>query len=199
MSLLPLARFGCERLLAVGDPKQLPPTLASTSSLHDEAVVGTAQDETLSKALFVRLSTYFEPILLRTQYRCHPELTCVPNALFYQGKLIDGVDPSERAPLVAGLPPLVFCNVVSGREQRQQDDVSGTSVFNETEVHFHFLLYSQWRRCKLFSVTVGCCCVQAGSHSDCHCRSTVVAWCSSPTDRSYCYVLSSVQKTSRIS
>ena len=30
-SLLPIVRFGCERLLAVGDPKQLPPTLEGSA------------------------------------------------------------------------------------------------------------------------------------------------------------------------
>jgi superfamily I DNA and/or RNA helicase len=77
LSLVPLTRFGCARLvlfllllnnlmvflqLAAGDPMQLPPTL---NTFNDERA-----EEGLAKTLFVRLvSLGYEPIMLRTQYR----------------------------------------------------------------------------------------------------------------------------------
>jgi len=61
--MLPIGKFGCERLLSVGDPMQLPPTLTSNH-------ITTAEDHTLGKTLFTRLSKLgVVPIMLRTQYR----------------------------------------------------------------------------------------------------------------------------------
>lgn len=63
MSLLPLSRFKCLRLLTAGDPMQLSPTL---SSFAEE----TLAEEGLAKTLFVRLTSIgFQPIMLKTQYR----------------------------------------------------------------------------------------------------------------------------------
>ena len=47
--------------------------------------------------------------------RCHPDLSAVPNAAFYGGRLRDGVSAAQRRPLLPGLPPLVFLDV-RGRE-----------------------------------------------------------------------------------
>jgi hypothetical protein len=139
LSLLPLARFGTERFLAVGDPRQLPPTLVSVpeSSFGGDAR-GTADDRSLSKALFVRLAADFPPIMLRTQYRCHPALTALPNALFYGGRLLDGVSPSQRPPVLSQLPPLVFCDVRGGQEASERwgggsSGGGGGSLYNDTE------------------------------------------------------------------
>lgn len=68
--------------------------------------------------MFVRLAAIgHEPILLRTQYRCHPLLSKVPSELFYNGRLKDGVTEQQRPALVQGLPPLLFCDTGQlGRE-----------------------------------------------------------------------------------
>jgi hypothetical protein len=77
MSLIPLARFGCAKLvrfevlpnsevvqLAVGDPLQLPPPLSSFSNEKTEEEAG------LAKTLFVRMAENgVTPTMLRTQYR----------------------------------------------------------------------------------------------------------------------------------
>ena len=55
LSLLPL-RFKASHLLCIGDPKQLPPTLA-------------INDKAMERTLFVRLAQRISPIQLRTQYR----------------------------------------------------------------------------------------------------------------------------------
>ncbi|XP_077156689.1 5'-3' DNA helicase ZGRF1 isoform X3 [Paroedura picta] len=43
-SLLPIARFGCEKLILVGDPKQLPPTIQGSESTCDNGLEQTLFD-----------------------------------------------------------------------------------------------------------------------------------------------------------
>eukprot|EP01018_Ginkgo_biloba_P023131 Gb_31875 [translate_table: standard] len=99
LSLLPLSQFGCIKLIAVGDPAQLPPALLGGSDLverkdpettgdlrnqrkkgsveqdENEKTKGSTSFHDLRRALFVRLIEMgHEPIMLRTQYRCHPRL-----------------------------------------------------------------------------------------------------------------------------
>ncbi|CAL6410832.1 unnamed protein product [Bathycoccus prasinos] len=122
-SLLPLARFGVKHLIAVGDPKQLPPVLESNL----EYPTISEQQPTL----FVRLAKLGLPVtLLRTQYRMHPLLSEVPNAHFYENKLLDGVSASDRGALLEGVPPLVFFDThgENAREER-----GGQSKFNASE------------------------------------------------------------------
>ncbi|NWR65059.1 ZGRF1 protein, partial [Bucorvus abyssinicus] len=122
-SLLPIARFQCEKLVLVGDPKQLPPTIQGSESVHEKG---------LEQTLFDRLCLMgHEPILLRTQYRCHPAISAVANELFYEGHLIDGVSEEERRPLLGWLPTLCFYSV-TGIEQTERDN----SFYNLAEVHF---------------------------------------------------------------
>ncbi|KAM6071977.1 5'-3' DNA helicase ZGRF1 isoform 2-T2 [Theristicus caerulescens] len=122
-SLLPIARFQCEKLVLVGDPKQLPPTIQGSESVHDKG---------LEQTLFDRLCLMgHKPILLRTQYRCHPAISAVANELFYEGNLIDGVSAKDRTPLLEWLPTLCFYSV-NGVEQVERDN----SFYNMAEVHF---------------------------------------------------------------
>ncbi|ELR18662.1 uncharacterized protein ACA1_393280 [Acanthamoeba castellanii str. Neff] len=119
-SMIPLARFNCQKLIAVGDPLQLPPVLESFANKEDG----------LAKTLFIRLSTIgFPPIMLRTQYRCHPAISGIANRLFYEGKLLDGVTPEQRSPLLPTLPTLYFCNSLRGTEER-----AGKSYHNPYEL-----------------------------------------------------------------
>uniref|UniRef100_A0A663MJW4 5'-3' DNA helicase ZGRF1 n=2 Tax=Athene cunicularia TaxID=194338 RepID=A0A663MJW4_ATHCN len=72
-----------------------------------------------------------KPILLRTQYRCHPAISAIANELFYEGNLTDGVSEQDRSPLVDWLPTLCFYSV-NGVEQIERDN----SFYNMAEVHF---------------------------------------------------------------
>jgi hypothetical protein len=153
LSLLPISKFGCERLLAVGDPLQLPPTMLyeppaplPSAEKSSAALKGSVSDTTLRKTLFVRLTALgVKPILLRTQYRCHPEISRISNCLFYDDLLIDGVDASLRPPMLIAditatpesaatpiplqaLSPLTLINV-----NGQQSSQFG-SIYNEAEV-----------------------------------------------------------------
>ncbi|GAB0189434.1 protein ZGRF1 [Grus japonensis] len=122
-SLLPIARFQCEKLVLVGDPKQLPPTVQGSESVHEKG---------LEQTLFDRLCLMgHEPILLRTQYRCHPAISAIANELFYEGNLIDGVSKEDRSPVLDWLPTLCFYSV-HGVEQTERDN----SFYNVAEVHF---------------------------------------------------------------
>lgn len=115
LSLLPLSRFKAGRLLAVGDPLQLPPTLnAVPPRLADDPSRGqVAATPPLEQTLFVRLAQGGTPTtMLRTQYRCHPRISAVANALFYSGRLVDGTTEESRAPVLQRLPPVSVVDVV---------------------------------------------------------------------------------------
>ncbi|KAB1282146.1 Protein ZGRF1 [Camelus dromedarius] len=72
-----------------------------------------------------------KPVLLRTQYRCHPIISAVANDLFYEGSLVNGVSETERSPLLEWLPTLCFYNV-QGLEQIERDN----SFHNVAEAAF---------------------------------------------------------------
>ncbi|XP_020140075.2 5'-3' DNA helicase ZGRF1 [Microcebus murinus] len=122
-SLLPIARFECEKLILVGDPKQLPPTIQGSDAAHENG---------LEQTLFDRLCLMgHKPILLRTQYRCHPVISAIANDLFYDGNLMNGISETERSPLLEWLPTLCFYNV-KGLEQIERDN----SFHNMAEAAF---------------------------------------------------------------
>ncbi|KAI9137551.1 AAA domain-containing protein [Paraphysoderma sedebokerense] len=60
---------------------------------------------------------------------CHPTISAIPNALFYQHRLLNGKSECELNPLVDGLPTLSFVDV-DGVEQK----VKGGSWVNEREL-----------------------------------------------------------------
>jgi hypothetical protein len=76
-SLLALARFDVQRLVLVGDPMQLGPTIEGGDPAHNKG---------LEQTMFHRLGLLgVKPIMLRTQYRCHPAISSLANTLIYQG------------------------------------------------------------------------------------------------------------------
>ena len=133
-SMLAMSRFGCRALVAVGDPKQLPPVLESKSD---------DRENPLARGLFVRLADAgHRPALLRTQYRLHPTLAAVPNRCFYDGRLVDGCSAEDRAPLLrvderehpeggvvaTPMPPMTWLDVASGGETYE-----GRSMYSPKE------------------------------------------------------------------
>ena len=145
-SLLPMQRFRCQRLIAVGDPKQLPPTLVDVEAADTgfESAAGYSGDRggtvtsCLAKPLFERLHNAGLPtILLRLQYRMHPTLAHMPNQLFYDGQLRDGVGEEERPPLLRrsddasrALGPLTFVNIHRGQEVRARSGFTQRSEWD---------------------------------------------------------------------
>ncbi|XP_067670945.1 5'-3' DNA helicase ZGRF1-like [Haliotis asinina] len=127
-SLLPIARFSCEKLVLVGDPKQLDPTIQGSEAAHSDG---------LEQTLFDRLMKLdYCPVMLRTQYRCHPRISGIANTLFYSGQLCDGVTEDYRQPLSPVFPTLCFYDEAGGQEVT---DGSG-SYYNESEARLVVLL-----------------------------------------------------------
>ncbi|KAL9644593.1 hypothetical protein ABK040_015332 [Willaertia magna] len=125
LALLPLTRFGCQKFIAVGDPMQLSPVLPGSRS-------GDDKPDSLAKTVFIRLSNIgIEPHLLRTQYRCHPSISYLSNALFYDNKLLDGITEDDRPPLIDGMPPVMVVDAVDGLEKSAPDG----SYHNEYEMN----------------------------------------------------------------
>ena len=132
--------FGCKRALLVGDPLQLPP-VCKFSTIADKTVddkvrkqKGVAEFDYIrgvERAMFVRLqdSAKISKIMLRIQYRLHPTLSKIPNELFYQNALKDGVTENDRKPLIR-LKPLVAYDCRNGVARK---DTISNSYSNEYE------------------------------------------------------------------
>ncbi|KAI5163621.1 regulator of nonsense transcripts 1 [Nematocida ausubeli] len=108
-SIIPLQN-SVRRLVLVGDPKQLPPTIFSESN-------------DLSVSLFERLAETITPLILDTQYRMHSDISCFPNKTFYAGRLIDGLVLESNVPMAL---------VDTGGEQKR----NRTSLYNPREIDF---------------------------------------------------------------
>lgn len=76
-----------QRMLAVGDPMQLPATLTSRYAI----------DCGLDNSLIGRLmyDCSHEYTMLDKQYRMHPEIRSLPSKIFYDGKIRDGDNVSR--------------------------------------------------------------------------------------------------------
>lgn len=72
------------------------------------------------------------PIILRTQYRCHPLISSICSSLFYNGVLINGVADQQRQPLIDWLPTVSFFDVKNGEEKCENDG----SFSNIKEAYF---------------------------------------------------------------
>ena len=69
--------------------------------------------------LFVRLQKSGQPsILLRTQYRCHPNIAQVANFLFYENYLLNGVKAEARKRLLKKFSPITFVSAEKGMESK---------------------------------------------------------------------------------
>ena len=109
LSMLPLGLFGCRKALLVGDPLQLPPTLPPSSNpkLHG-----------MERTLFQRLEVAnVEKVMLKTQYRCHPNIGLC-SRLFYDRKLIHGVDDNARKSLLSELSACTLIDTTGSSEVR---------------------------------------------------------------------------------
>lgn len=86
-SMIPIMK-GCKHLVLIGDHHQLPPTILSLK----------AKELGLEISLFERLvKNGMEPHLLTTQYRMHPSICEFSSKEFYESKILNGVEESDRA------------------------------------------------------------------------------------------------------
>ena len=115
------------RMLAVGDPKQLPATVLSQR----------AADLGYSKSLHERLmyECSFDYMMLDTQYRMNPLISSFPSQRFYNSKLCDGENVADANYQRGSLCPLLLdkapytCLQVNGLEEQ----IFGGSYRNHAE------------------------------------------------------------------
>ncbi|XP_067933327.1 uncharacterized protein [Watersipora subatra] len=142
LSLLPMKRAACSKLVLVGDPRQLRPTIQGSESSHDHG---------LEQTMFDRLSSMGVPTSeLSTQYRCHPAISGLCRDLFYDGALADGVTASQRAPLCEDLPPICLYNV-----QGSQRFGEAASFYNDQEAVFVSELLRFLMTCSIEAEQIG--------------------------------------------
>jgi hypothetical protein len=111
LGMMPIIRSKAKFLVACGDQKQLPPVIASPAQSR-------TGHPTIFRPLFSRLLHLgYDSMMLDTQYRCHPQLGDLANRLFYNNRLKNGCDASQRPSLVGGLPPLVFADCRGSQER----------------------------------------------------------------------------------
>lgn len=108
--LVPLVRS--RRAIIVGDEKQLPPMLDEELSDDILAQIGTTREhlsESLFESLVAQASEAQLPIvqMLTKQYRMHPAIGRLISTVFYEGKLQNGVQNSEREHGLSWLPKAV--------------------------------------------------------------------------------------------
>ncbi|KAJ2956256.1 hypothetical protein NQZ79_g7850 [Umbelopsis isabellina] len=124
MAMVPITRFSAERIILIGDPLQLPPTLVTPC---DPEIAGQG----IEKTLFDRCAEMgISPVMLRTQYRCHPQISRLSNNLFYERRLINGITEHKRPALFSELPHVCFVNV-NGTEKRRP---GYQSYHNDSEI-----------------------------------------------------------------
>ena len=59
-------------------------------------------------------------MLLRTQYRCHPNISQLANQLFYENYLLDGVQAEARKRLLKKFAPITFISAEKGFESKAE-------------------------------------------------------------------------------
>jgi superfamily I DNA and/or RNA helicase len=101
------------RLLAVGDPLQLPATVLSRRAIE----LG------LSKSLHERLmyDCKYDHVMLNVQYRMHHEISSFPSQRFYENNIWNGSNVTsleyEKGALLLNRQPYIFLQV-EGREEQ---------------------------------------------------------------------------------
>ncbi|CAK8991725.1 Protein ZGRF1 (GRF-type zinc finger domain-containing protein 1), partial [Durusdinium trenchii] len=115
LSMLPIANSNASLVVLIGDPLQLPPVTVCRGDPLKASKGGYAHGGT---PMFERLCAFKTPILLSTQYRCHPAISDLASQLFYGGRVRSGIKPEDRPALVSELGPLTFVDIFNGEEQQ---------------------------------------------------------------------------------
>ncbi|CAD8153272.1 unnamed protein product [Paramecium octaurelia] len=120
-NIIPL-RLGVEKMILIGDPKQLAATTFSSSSTTGF----------YNRSLFERiLDNNFQPHFLNIQYRMDSEIRKFPSFEFYQNKLIDHESVIKRKlPENYFKKQMLFLDIIDGQEKRDN-----TSYINEKEAN----------------------------------------------------------------
>ncbi|CAG2233641.1 unnamed protein product [Mytilus edulis] len=125
-TLIPL-QYGTTKLIMVGDPEQLPPTVLSQKSAQ----------KSFGQSLFERFYCHFRhedvnPVLfLDTQYRMHPKLLLFPSKFVYLGALKTDSSVEERCNIFQLKPYLLF-----DMQEGQEHSTQRGAIINSTEAEF---------------------------------------------------------------
>lgn len=123
IGILKALRFNMEKMVLIGDQQQLGPVYEAQSNQSD------------TSSMFSRLidegSTF---LLLKIQYRMHPQIGTISSELFYNGCLKQGIEDKDR-PYYLNYPeiflnerPVIFINV------NHEEEKAGTSCYNIGEI-----------------------------------------------------------------
>lgn len=135
--LIPL-QYRCTKVILVGDPKQLPPTVLSTEAGNFD----------YDKSLFVRMLKAHPDAMhiLDTQYRMHTNISLFPRAIFYDNVLKDApgmeLKTARKWHSTEHLPPYMFFNV-EGKHKFGDNH----SFYNTAEIQFANKLVSAVLKC----------------------------------------------------
>jgi len=136
MAILPTlfycASLARRKVIAVGDPRQLPPIVQSSAPYVHRAMGRDIFSITVPRPLESNLVA-----LLDAQYRMHPAIGDLVSQLFYHGHLSNGVAPGERQSIADRPPfpshPLVVVDTRGGTTCQTR---GGSSRANEKSAHF---------------------------------------------------------------
>ncbi|KAK1370362.1 Helicase MAGATAMA 3 [Heracleum sosnowskyi] len=110
-STIPLQLPGVRHAILVGDERQLP------------AMVQSKIKAEFGRSLFQRL-VLLEKNLLNVQYRMHPDISMFPNKVFYENRILNGPNVTERTyhghffeGNMFGFGSYAFLNISNGREE----------------------------------------------------------------------------------
>ncbi|KAM3825322.1 putative helicase senataxin isoform 2-T2 [Vipera latastei] len=122
-TLIPLIH-GCKKLVLVGDPKQLPPTIKSLKAQdykYDQSLIGRLCKH-LKEQDRENMSGKFPVLQLTIQYRMHPEICLFPSKYIYKGVLTtDRKIAEDRFLLAWPFQPYLLFDVLDSREEREND------------------------------------------------------------------------------
>ena len=128
-ALLPIATSRANKLIIVGDPKQLAPIITDS---REECPLGVT--------LFDRLKANHWPcILMRTQYRCHPDIANICNRLYYDGVIRHGTRSDCRKYTIVTIPTVVTLQFDGGESREQSSVVNTTEASILRDLLYHVL------------------------------------------------------------
>ena len=153
--LIPL-QHGVSKVIAVGDPEQLPSTVLSKKSQELDFGISLFERlyhlfKTESRTLFrdESLANFNPVLLLDTQYRMRPEICHFPSKHVYADRVKTGQSVYERPSTIqCPFRPLLFFDLVDSKES---SDTRGTnaapSVSNLVEATFAVALCLEITKC----------------------------------------------------
>jgi len=130
--LIPMVK--ARRSVLVGDDRQLPPFIDGLIVEESDDPEDTPLDTSLFQSLFEQAESVAPGSIssLQSQYRMHPAIGALISDVFYDGRLVNGVQSNERNHGLDWVPSPVTWISTSTREERSEIRVS-ESYANPTE------------------------------------------------------------------